>query len=179
MIGMLQAIEAIKLILGLGDSLLGRLLHFDALKMKFREFHLRRDLECPVCGENPTISELQDYEQFCAGPRRAATSVPEMNALDLQLRRAAGENLTLLDVREPFEDEIARIDGRVLIPLGELPDRLAEIPRTTPVVVYCHSGVRSAHGAQLLRQAGVEQVYNLTGGIEAWSMEVDPAVPRY
>lgn len=179
MIGMLQAIEAIKLILGLGDSLVGRLLHFDAMKMKFREFHLRRDPECPVCGENRTIFELQDYEQFCAGPQRAATSIPEMNALDLQRKRAAGENLTLLDVREPFEDEIARIDGRLLIPLGELPDRVGEIPRTTPVVVYCHSGMRSAHAAQLLRQAGIEQVYNLTGGIEAWSTEVDATVPRY
>ncbi|MBA2743288.1 MAG: molybdopterin-synthase adenylyltransferase MoeB [Chthoniobacterales bacterium] len=179
MIGILQAIEAIKLVLGLGDSLLGRLLHFDALKMKFREFHLRRDPECPVCGENPTIFELQDYERFCAGPQRAAASVPEMDALDLQRKRAAGENLTLLDVREPFEDEIARIDGRVLIPLGELPDRVNEIPPSTPVVVYCHSGVRSAHAAQLLRQAGIEQVYNLTGGIEAWSTEVDSTVPRY
>ncbi len=178
-IGMLQAVEAIKLILGIGDSLLGRLLHFDALKMKFREFQLRRDPECPVCGENPTIVELQDYEQFCAGPERSSPPIAAMDVQELQAKRAAGENLTLLDVREPFEDEIAKISGRLLVPLGELPDRLQEIPRTAPVVVYCHSGVRSAHAAQLLQQAGIDQVYNLTGGIEAWSTEIDPAVPRY
>ncbi|HEV8185321.1 MAG TPA: molybdopterin-synthase adenylyltransferase MoeB [Chthoniobacterales bacterium] len=179
MVGMVQAIEAIKLILGLGDSLLGRLLHFDALKMKFREFHLRRDPACPVCGENPTISELQDYEQFCAGPAHARAPLAAMDVRELEHKRVAGENLTLLDVREPFEDEIARIDGRMLIPLGELSDRLREIPRSAPVVVYCHTGVRSAHAAELLQQAGIEQVYNLTGGIQAWSSEVDPAVPRY
>ncbi|MBA3882553.1 MAG: molybdopterin-synthase adenylyltransferase MoeB [Chthoniobacterales bacterium] len=179
LIGMIQAIEAIKLILGVGDSLVGRLLHFDALKMKFREFNLRRDPECPVCGEHPTIFDLQDYEQFCAGPARAASRIPAMDVRELDEKRAAGENLTLLDVREAFEDEIARIDGRILVPLGQLPERLQEIPRSAPVVVYCHSGVRSAHAAEILQAAGIEPVYNLTGGIDAWSTEIDPAVPRY
>lgn len=179
-IGMMQAIEALKLILGIGETLLARLLHFDALKMKFREFKLRRDPECPVCGENPSITELQDYEQFCAG--RAAsngTSVPAITVHDLQRLRATGEALTLLDVREVFEDEIARIDGRTLLPLGELPTRLNEIPKTNDIVVYCHSGMRSAHATQLLQQAGFGRVFNLTGGIEAWSSEIDPTVPRY
>lgn len=178
-IGILQAVEAIKLILGLGDSLLGRLLHFDALKMKFREFHLRRDAECPVCGEHPSITELQDYEQFCAGPQREIASVPTIDVQELHAKLTAGERPTLLDVREMFEDEIARIDGRMLIPLGELPQRLQEIPCAGEVIVYCHSGVRSAHATQVLRQAGFERVYNLAGGIDAWSREVDPAVARY
>ncbi|CAN5516710.1 molybdopterin-synthase adenylyltransferase MoeB [soil metagenome] len=178
-IGILQAVEAIKLILGLGDSLLGRLLHFDALKMKFREFHLRRDAECPVCGEHPSITQLQDYEQFCAGPQREIASVPTIDVQELHAKLTAGERPTLLDVREMFEDEIARIDGRMLIPLGELPQRLQEIPCAGEVIVYCHSGVRSAHATQVLRQAGFERVYNLAGGIDAWSREVDPAVARY
>lgn len=179
-IGMLQAIEAIKLILGLGDSLLGRLLHFDALKMKFREFHLRRDPECPVCGEHPSITELQDYEQFCAGPEREkAAAVAEVSVQELARKRAAGEPFTLLDVREIFEDEIATIDGRVLIPLGQLPERLGEIPHDREIVVHCHSGVRSAHAAQLLQKAGFDRVYNLAGGIDAWSAMIDPSVPRY
>ncbi|MFN2476857.1 MAG: molybdopterin-synthase adenylyltransferase MoeB [Chthoniobacterales bacterium] len=179
-VGMLQAIEALKLILGLGDSLLGRLLHFDALKMKFREFHLRRDPECPVCGEHPTITELQDYEQFCAGPARNDTSVvAETTVQELQRKRAANEQFTLLDVRETFEDEIATIEGRMLIPLGELPSRLDELGRDNEIIIHCHSGVRSAHAAQLLQKAGFDRVYNLAGGIDAWSREIDPTVPRY
>lgn len=178
-IGMLQAIEAIKLIIGAGDSLLGRLLHFDALKMKFREFKLRRDPECPACGENPTIFELQDYEQFCAPPRDDSSAVAETTVQELARKRAAGEPLTLLDVREVFEDEIATIDGRLLIPLGELPGRLQEIPRAHDIIVHCHSGVRSAHAVQLLQRAGFGRVSNLAGGIDAWSAEIDPAVPRY
>ncbi len=179
-VGMLQAIEALKLILGLGDSLLGRLLHFDALKMKFREFHLRRDPECPVCGEHPTITELQDYEQFCAGPQRTDRSVvPEITVQELQCKRAANEHFMLLDVRETFEDEIATIAGRTLIPLGELPSRLHEVPHDSEIVIHCHSGIRSAHAAQLLREAGFDRVFNLAGGIDAWSREIDPTVPRY
>lgn len=179
-VGMLQAIEAIKLILGLGDSLLGRLLHFDALKMKFREFHLRRDPECPVCGEHPSITELQDYEQFCAGlAQEKAIPAAEVSVQELARKRAAGEPFTLLDVREIFEDEIATIDGRVLIPLGQLPERLGEIPHDREIVVHCHSGVRSAHAAQLLQKAGFDRVYNLAGGIDAWSAVIDPSVPRY
>jgi molybdopterin/thiamine biosynthesis adenylyltransferase/rhodanese-related sulfurtransferase len=179
-VGMLQAIEALKLILGLGDSLLDRLLHFDALKMRFREFHLRRDPKCPVCGEHPTITELQDYEKFCAGPaRNDASFVAEITVQELHRKRESNEQFTLLDVRETFEDEIATIEGRMLIPLGELPSRLDELPRDNEIIIHCHSGVRSAHAAQLLQKAGFDRVYNLAGGIDAWSREIDPTVPRY
>jgi adenylyltransferase/sulfurtransferase len=181
-IGMLQAIEAIKLIIGAGDSLLGRLLHFDALKMKFREFKLRRDPECPICGENPSIFELQDYEQFCAGPanEHAGTKpMPSITVRELDERIRRGEPLTLLDVREIYEHEIAQIDGGKLIPLGELPQRLAELPRDGRIAVYCHAGVRSAHAAELLQREGFADVYNVEGGIDAWSREIDPTVARY
>ncbi len=182
-VGMLQALEALKLILGLGDSLLGRLLHFDALKMKFREFKLRRDPECPVCGENPSIRELVDYELFCgttpAGAAEDASPAAELSVEELQRKRQAGESFLLLDVREPHEYDMARIEGGTLIPLRELPDRLDELERNREIVVYCHSGVRSAHAAQLLRSAGFDKAANLAGGIDAWSARIDPAVPRY
>lgn len=179
-IGMLQAVEALKLIIGGGESLIGRLLHFDALKMKFREFKLRRDPECPVCGEQPTITELQDYEQFCAPPTEMRRqTVPAIDVHELQRRRIAGEKVTLLDVREPFEYEIASIEGGTLLPLGQLSSRLNEVPRENPIVVYCHSGMRSAHAVQLFQQAQFSNVYNLQGGIDAWSVQIDPAVPRY
>src|SRR5438067_11928898 len=183
-VGLIQATEAIKLILGAGETLVGRLLHFDALKMKFREFNLRRDPQCPVCGENPTIFAPIDYEQFCA-PRNffdveePADSVPSISVAELKRKMDSREPLTLIDVREPYESEIARIEGSKLIPLGELETRLGEIPREKMIVMHCHSGMRSERGAQLLRQAGFENVYNLEGGIEAWSSEVDSTVPRY
>ncbi len=183
-IGMLQAIEALKLILGLGDSLVGRLLHFDALKMKFREFKLRRDPLCPVCGETPTIMEPIDYELFCgAAPTSETTdsddSAPEISVSDLQNKFQTGAPFTLLDVREPHEYEIAHIEHARLIPLGELPARLAELERDADLVVHCHSGVRSAYAVQLLRKEGFARAVNLAGGIDAWSVEVDPSVPRY
>jgi molybdopterin/thiamine biosynthesis adenylyltransferase/rhodanese-related sulfurtransferase len=176
-IGMMQAIETIKLILGLGDSLVGRLLHFDALKMKFREFKLKRDPQCPVCGENPSITGPIDYEQFCGVG--AAESVPEISVTELKRKLDARETFQLLDVREPNEYEIARIDGARLIPLGELSRRLGEIRNGGEIVVHCHSGVRSAHAVQVLQKAGYRNVFNLAGGIEAWSEEIDPSVPRY
>ncbi|MDP9004254.1 MAG: molybdopterin-synthase adenylyltransferase MoeB [Verrucomicrobiota bacterium] len=184
LIGLIQATEALKLILVVGETLVGRLLHFDALKMKFREFKLRRDPECPVCGENPTISAPIDYEQFCGGQFEDDTiasdeTVSSVSVRELKEKMDAREPFTLIDVREPWEHEIAKITGARLIPLGELEDRLTEIPRDGIVVVQCHSGVRSEHGAWLLKQAGFEKVYNLEGGIEAWSSEVDPTVPRY
>ncbi len=183
-IGMLQAIETLKLILGLGESLVGRLLHFDALKMKFREFNLRRDPQCPVCGDDPVITAPIDYESFCATPGAtdapvAHETVPEISVHELQQRRSAGQPLLLLDVREPHEYEIAQIDGARLIPLGELAARLDELERSQPIVVHCHSGVRSAYAVQLLRTAGFTNALNLAGGIDAWSVEIDPAVPRY
>lgn len=183
-IGMMQAIEAIKLILGLGNSLLGRLLHFDALKMKFREFKLRRDPDCPVCGEHPTISELQDYEIFCGAPAEPATmngstGVPAIDVFELKRRRDANAPLTLIDVREPYELELAAIEGAKLIPLGQVEERSGEIARGNDIVVFCHAGVRSARAVQLLQRAGFTNIYNLEGGIDAWSEQIDPSVPRY
>ncbi|MGI8435745.1 MAG: molybdopterin-synthase adenylyltransferase MoeB [Chthoniobacterales bacterium] len=180
-VGMLQAIEALKLILGLGDSLAGRLLHFDALKMKFREFNLRRDPECPVCGEHPTITEPIDYEAFCGAGQSASTNdiVREISVGELQRKRSANESFVLLDVREPHEYEIAHIDGARLLPLSELAARLEEFQREDEIVVHCHSGMRSAQAVQLLQDAGFTRAFNLAGGIDAWSAEVDPTVPRY
>ena len=181
-IGTLQAIEAIKLILGLGDSLVGRLLHFDALRMKFREFKLRRDPQCPVCGEQPTITAPIDYEFFCGAGKPNEQKLdrpPEVSVADLKRKRDAGESFLLLDVREPHEFEICRIEGARLIPLGELADRLEEMPRDEEIIVHCHSGMRSARAVQLLQEAGFAKSFNLAGGIDAWSVEIDPSVPRY
>jgi len=185
-IGLIQATEALKLILGAGETLAGRLLHFDALKMKFREFNLRRDPACPVCSDAPSIFAPIDYEQFCAGPAAddddwfaAPESVPAISVRELKSRLDNKETLTLIDVREPYEYEIARIDGSRLIPLGELETHVSELPRTGTLVLHCHSGGRSEHATRLLHEAGFENVYNLEGGIDAWSVEIDPAVPRY
>jgi sulfur-carrier protein adenylyltransferase/sulfurtransferase len=176
-IGMLQAIETIKLIVGVGEPLIGRLVHFDALKVHFRELKLRRDAECPVCGENPTIFAPIDYEQFC-GARETGT-VPEISVQELKRKMDARETLELIDVREPFEFEIARIDGAKLIPLGEIADRTDELQHEQTIVVHCHSGRRSAQAVRLLQQRGFTNVYNLEGGIDAWSDLIDPSVPRY
>ncbi|MEY2578701.1 MAG: sulfur-carrier protein adenylyltransferase/sulfurtransferase [Verrucomicrobiota bacterium] len=183
-IGLIQATEALKLILGAGETLAGRLLHFDALKMKFREFNLRRDPACPVCGDTPIIFEPIDYEQFCAGPAEddwfaAPAGVPTISVRELKTKMDMKEPLTLIDVREPYEYEIARIDGSRLIPLGELETHLSELPRTGTLVLQCHSGGRSEHAVRMLQEAGFENALNLVGGIDAWSVEVDPAVPRY
>src|SRR5436189_3530154 len=183
-VGTIQANEAIKLVLGAGESLVGRLMHFDALKMKFREFNLRRDPECPVCGEHPTIFQPIDYERFCAGPTGDDTveedgTVPSLSAKELKRKMDSHEPFTLVDVREPWEYEIAQIAGSKLIPLGELPGRLAELPREGVLVIQCHSGFRSEEGARLLQQAGFANVFNLEGGIEAWSRDVDRTVPTY
>jgi adenylyltransferase/sulfurtransferase len=180
----MQAIEAIKLILGIGETLVGRLLHFDALKMKFREFKLRRDPECPVCGENPRISAPIDYEMFCGHTPAEAVNgddavMREVTVSELKQRLEAQEPLELIDVREPYEYEIARIEGAKLIPLRELAERIGELPRDREIVVHCHSGVRSAHAVQLLEKAGLPGAANLVGGIDAWSVEIDPDVPRY
>jgi adenylyltransferase/sulfurtransferase len=174
-IGMIQAIEAIKLILGTGEPLIGRLLHFDALKMKFREFNLRRDPQCPVCGDHPTITAPIDYEQFC----RVAADVPAISVQELKRKLEAREPIQLIDVREPFENEIARIDNARLIPLGELPSRLDELDHDSCLVMHCHTGTRSAQAVQLLRGSGFRNVFNLEGGIDRWSDEIDPTVQKY
>jgi len=183
-IGLIQATEALKLIVGVGEGLAGRLLHFDALKMKFREFSLRRDPQCPVCGDTPTIFEPIDYEQFCAGPAEAEwfaapEGVPTISVKELKAKMDSGEEFTLIDVREPFEYDIARIPAARLIPLGELETHIEELPRTGTLVLQCHSGGRSEHAARLLREAGFDNALNLEGGIDAWSVQIDPAVPRY
>jgi len=176
-IGMLQAIETLKLILGIGEPLVGRLLHFDALKVRFRELNLRRDPQCPVCGENPTIFSPIDYEQFCGV--RDEGAIPEMSPHELKRRMDSGERFELIDVREPFEYEIARIDGAKLMPLGEISERLGELSGEQTIVVHCHSGMRSAQAVRLLQQRGFANVYNLEGGIDAWSDQIDPNVPKY
>src|SRR5450755_1822237 len=165
-VGLVQATEALKLIVGEGESLVGRLLLFDALKMKFREFKLRRDPECPVCGEHPTIFRPIDYEQFC-GAQAAGDAfepdgaVPSVSVQELKRKMDARERLTLVDVRESWEYDIAQIAGSRLIPLGELEERLTELPHEGILVIQCHSGVRSEQGARLLQQAGFANVYNL------------------
>jgi molybdopterin/thiamine biosynthesis adenylyltransferase/rhodanese-related sulfurtransferase len=182
-IGLIQATEALKLILGAGESLAGRLLHFDASKMKFREFNLRRDPECPVCGDAPSIFEPIDYEQFCAGPAAdwfaAPEGVPTISVRELKTKMDNKEGLTLIDVRERYEYEIARIEGSRLIPLGDLETHVSELPRSGPLILQCHSGGRSEQAVKILQEAGFENAVNLEGGIDAWSVEVDPTVPRY
>jgi adenylyltransferase/sulfurtransferase len=178
-IGLIQAIEVIKLITGLGEPLTGRLLYFDALKMAFREFAVRRDPECPVCGDSPTITKPIDYEAFCQA--RQAVPAPAIPTVSVhQLKNKLNENnVVLLDVREPFEHDIARIDGATLLPLGELPDRIAELPRDKEIIVMCKSGTRSAHATAFLQEQGFRDVYNLAGGITAWATEIEPEMVRY
>jgi adenylyltransferase/sulfurtransferase len=183
-IGVMQAIEAIKLIMGIGEPLIGRLVHFDALKLKFREFKLRRDPKCPVCGENPTITELIDYDQFCGIPQAAAAEaaeapIPIMNVTELKAKLDRGDKFVLLDVREPFEWDICRIDGAKLIPLGQIPSRMSELDSADDIVIHCKSGVRSAKAVRMLQEAGFSKLHNVEGGILAWAEQVDPSVPKY
>ncbi len=179
-VGTIQATEAIKLILGAGSPLVGRLLVFDALAMRFREFKLERDPACPACGESPTIRELIDYEEFCGvGPRHAVEPRhPEVTARELQALLDGPEPPLLIDVREPHEARICRIPGAVLMPLGELPRRVAELDSTRRIVVHCRSGQRSARAVSFLRGAGFE-AWNLKGGILDWIDQVDPTQPKY
>jgi adenylyltransferase/sulfurtransferase len=183
-IGVMQAIEAIKLIMGIGEPLIGRLVHFDALKMKFREFKLRRDPKCPVCGENPTITELIDYDQFCGIPQAAAAEaaeapIPIMTVRELKQKLDNNDKFLLLDVREPFEWDICHLDQAKLIPLGELPSRMSELDSADEIVIHCKSGGRSAKAVRLLQEAGFSKLHNVEGGITAWAEEIDPSVPKY
>jgi adenylyltransferase/sulfurtransferase len=177
-VGALQATEAIKLILGAGKSLRGRLLLFDALAMQFREVRIRKDPACPLCGENPSIRGLIDYDEFCGigAPEEEGSLVPEISPREVAENR---DRLLLIDVREPHEVDIARIGGAVLIPVGGLAGRTQEIDREADVVVYCRSGKRSAKAVRHLLDIGFDRVRNLRGGILAWSDEVDPTVPKY
>jgi adenylyltransferase/sulfurtransferase len=183
LVGVIQATEVIKLILGKGDSLIGRLLLVDALNMRFRELKLRKNPECPVCGPNPTVTKLIDYQQFCgitpaAQEKNVNNGIPQITVKELKTRLDAGEDVQLIDVREPYEAQIAQIGGK-LIPKGDVPNRLAEIDRNREVVVHCKSGGRSQQIAEYLKQAGYERVANVAGGITAWSNEIDPTIPKY
>jgi molybdopterin/thiamine biosynthesis adenylyltransferase/rhodanese-related sulfurtransferase len=188
-IGCVQALEAVKLLLGQGDSLVGRLLLFDALRLRFREMRLRRDPACPVCGDEPTIHALIDYERFCgyepveAGQEEKPMSngVPGITPTELKARLDRGDKLTIIDVREPFEWDIGNLEpyGARLIPLQQVPQRMGEIDPGEEIVLQCRSGGRSAQALGYLRQHGYERLLNLEGGILAWSDEVDPSIPKY
>jgi molybdopterin/thiamine biosynthesis adenylyltransferase/rhodanese-related sulfurtransferase len=181
-VGSIQAMETIKLLLGTGESLVGRLLLFDALAMKFRELKLRKNPKCPMCGTNRTIHKLIDYFEFCGirGEEAAAPDlhVPEMTPRELKTRLDRGDDLFILDVREPHEYQICHLNGH-LIPLGELPRRVHELDSSREIVAHCRSGKRSAEAVDFLRKAGFRKIHNLTGGILAWSSDVDPSVPKY
>jgi adenylyltransferase/sulfurtransferase len=181
LLGLIQATEVVKLVLGKGDPLVGRLLLVDALAMSFRELKLSKDPECPVCGANPTVKELIDYEQFCGirGEETPVnTTVPEIQPEELKRRLDAGDDIQVLDVREPFEYQIANL-GAKLIPLGELAQRAGELDSNREIVTHCKGGVRSLKAAEILRQAGFQKVSSMAGGILAWSDKVDPKVPKY
>ena len=181
LVGVMQATEVIKLILGKGEPLIGRLLLIDALGMKFRELKLRKNPDCPACGTHPTITKLIDYNEFCGirGEEQAVeTKYPEMQVEELKRRLDAGEDLFVLDVREPHEYQICNING-YLIPLGDLPKRVHELDSSREIVAHCRSGVRSGKAVDFLRQAGFKKVHNLAGGILAWADRVDPKMPKY
>ena len=181
-VGSLQALEAIKLILGRGDLLAGRLVLFDALALKFRELKLRKNSDCPICGVHPKIQQLIDYNEFCGirGEEEPESDlhVPEITARELKQRLEQGDDLFILDVREPHEYQICNLKG-YLIPLGELPRRVHELDSSHEIVAHCRSGTRSARAVDFLRKAGFRKIYNLRGGILSWSTEVDPTVARY
>ena len=187
-IGLIQATETVKLILGIGQPLVGRLLLYDALNMKFRELKLRKNPECPVCGEHPTVTKLIDYHQFCGVPQPSAAPAPaqetkvnegEISVTELKEKMDRGDNFVLIDVREPHEYRICSIRGSKLIPLGEFPRHVAEFDPNADIVIHCKSGMRSARACAVLRQAGFQHVRNVVGGILAWSDKVDPSVPKY
>ncbi len=177
LVGLIQATETVKLILGVGEPLIGRLLVYDALAMKFDELKIRKNPKCPVCSKNPQITKLIDYQEFCGVQKEpeVASVMPKQLAQEL----SSGKKILLLDVREPHEVEIAKIEGSKLIPLGELAERVNELDTADEIVAYCHVGGRSARATDFLRSLGFKKVRNLEGGIEGWSVEVDPSLPRY
>ena len=182
-VGCIQAMETIKLILGNGQPLVGRLLLFDALGMRFRELKLRKSPECPVCGEHPTVTKLIDYAEFCGirgeeAPAQITAAVPEITPKQLKQRLDRDDDLYILDVREPHEYQICNLNGH-LIPLGELPKRVSELDSSREIVAHCRSGKRSAEAVEFLTKAGFRKIWNLKGGILAWSDEVDPSLPKY
>ncbi len=181
LVGVIQATEAIKLILGAGDSLIGRLLLVDALAMRFRELKLSKNPDCPACGNHPTVTELIDYEQFCGirgEEKPTAASIVDMTVEELKQRMDAGDDLFVLDVREPSEYQICNLGGH-LIPLNDLPKRVGELDASKEIVVHCKMGGRSAKAVDYLKQQGFNNVHNLAGGINAWAERIDPKVPKY
>jgi adenylyltransferase/sulfurtransferase len=183
-IGVIQATEAVKIILGSGETLVGRLLLFNALKMRFRELKLRKSPDCPVCGTNPTVKQLIDYEAFCGlrrgeeGPSSAADEW-EISAEELKALLAKGKPPKVIDVREPHEYEICRIEGAKLIPTSEFVQRIGELDSADEMVLYCHKGLRSRNALELLKAAGFKRIKSLKGGVDAWAEAVDPDMPRY
>ena len=181
-VGSIQAMETIKLILGTGEPLVGRLLLFDALAMRFRELKLKKNPDCPMCGDHRTITKLIDYEEFCGirGEEAPAMTdgIPEITATELKARQDRGDKLFILDVREPHEYQICNLNGK-LIPLGELPRRVNELDSSVEMVVHCRSGKRSADAIHFLQTAGFKKLWNLKGGVLAWADEVDPRMPKY
>ena len=180
-IGLIQATETVKMILGKGEPLIGRLLYFDALKMSFREFKIQKNKNCPVCGEDPTVRELIDYEGFCGiTPERIRMEEGmQVTPEEVKERLGKGDPLLLVDVREPVEYAICKLPDSKLIPLGQLPDRVNELDSAQDIIMYCHVGMRSLQAAQFMREAGFKRVWSMKGGIEAWSERIDHSVPRY
>jgi adenylyltransferase/sulfurtransferase len=181
-VGSIQVTEAIKVLTGIGDPLVGRLMIYDALEMTYRAVKVRKDPECPLCGKNPTISELIDYEAFCgtvSDEAQQAAAGSTITAGELKQMQDRGEQFLLVDVREPAEWEIVRIPGAVLIPKGDLPARLAELPQDKPIITYCKTGVRSAEALALLKQAGFGDAKHVQGGVTAWATQVDKSQPVY
>jgi len=181
LVGTVQATEVIKLLLGEGKPLVGRLMLFDALEMRFREVRLRRDPSCPICGDSPTIHELIDYDQFCgvAPAVEEPEEIGEITVQELKEEQDAGRDILVLDVRNPYELDICRLEGSYLIPLGELMERVAELNPNQDIVVHCKSGARSAEAIRRLKTRGFVKLRNLTGGILAWADQIDPAMPKY
>ena len=180
LVGMMQATEAIKLIIGKGEPLIGRLLLVDALAMKFRELKLKKNSDCPACGKR-TIRQLIDYNEFCGirgEEKRVETQIPTISVEELKRRRDAGEDIFVLDVREPHEYQICNLDGH-LIPLNDLPKRVGELDKNREIVAHCRSGGRSAKAVEFLQQAGFKNAKNLLGGILAWAEKIDPKMPKY
>jgi sulfur-carrier protein adenylyltransferase/sulfurtransferase len=180
-IGSIQAVEALKILLGKGDTLIGRLLVFDALQMEIRELKLRKNPACPICGPHPTIKELIDYEEFCGlrGPSEQVGEEFQITADELKGKVDLGQAVVLLDVREPMEWEIAHLDRALLMPVAQVPSRVNELSTADEIVVYCKTGVRSARITNFLRELGFRKVKNLVGGIDAWAEQIEPEMPRY
>jgi molybdopterin/thiamine biosynthesis adenylyltransferase/rhodanese-related sulfurtransferase len=183
-IGVIQAIECVKLLCGIGDPIMGRLINFDALAMKFREFKLRPDPKCPVCGPNPTITDLIDYDQFCGIPQQRKqleeeANVPHVTVEDLQARLAAQQPFRFIDVREPYEWDICRLDAASLIPIAQLPARMSELDSAEDTILICKNGARSAHAVRMLQEAGFTRVWNVAGGFIDWSDRIDKNFPKY